>query len=210
MGNVGADIHGEAALIKHVEILAKALPAPVDAFMQRGAGNILDPFHQFDQAILAAGPDRREADAAIAHHDRCHPVIAGRGELTVPCCLSVKMGVHIDKARRDEQAGRIDHRLITLGGQVWPNLRDHPTRKPDVRANRLTALAIRQKTAANEGAGHVQSLKSAMTRNSTLERGAITSPGSGLTNAPWMQPTGASGFVSQPLKMTTSSCVICE
>ena len=37
--------------------------------MQDGAGDVLDAFHQFDEAVVIAGMDRRESDAAVADHD---------------------------------------------------------------------------------------------------------------------------------------------
>ncbi len=50
-----ADIDGERPLLDGVEVLGEALPLPGDALGQRGAGNVLDAFHQLDEPLFAAG-----------------------------------------------------------------------------------------------------------------------------------------------------------
>ena len=55
---------------ERVEVLGERLPTPVDALVQRGAGDVLDALHQLDEEVLLAAPHRREADAAVAHHQR--------------------------------------------------------------------------------------------------------------------------------------------
>ena len=65
-------------VVERVEVLGEALPVPVDALVQRGAGDVLDALHQLDEEALAAGAHRREADAAVAHHDGGDAVPARR------------------------------------------------------------------------------------------------------------------------------------
>ena len=210
MGDLGPDIHRPVPPPQRIEIFAEAFPAPGHALVKRGAGNILDPFHQLDQPILTARPHRREADPAIAHDHCGHAMPARWGKLLVPGRLTVIMRVHIDKARRDKQAAGVDHRFARLRRKPGTNFGDYAALKADIGLDWRTAVAICERSATDQGAGHGQSLNKAMTRNSTLERGWVTGPGSGWIKAPWIQPTGASGSVSHPLKMTISSWVICE
>ena len=84
------------------------LPLPRDAFVQRGAGDVLDALHQADQPVVLVGPHRREADAAVAHHDRRHAVLARRREQRVPGDLAVVVRVDVDEAGRDEEPVGVD------------------------------------------------------------------------------------------------------
>ena len=103
-----ADVERARHLLDRVQVLGKAFPAPLDSFGERGAGNVLDAFHQADQKFFLAGLDGSEADAAIAHHDRGHAVPARRSEIRIPGDLAVVMRVDIDEAGRDQQSGRVD------------------------------------------------------------------------------------------------------
>ena len=106
--HLAADVDGELLLADDVEVLGVAFPAPGDALGERGAGNVLDAFHQADQPVFATGPHRREADAAVAGHDGGHAVPAGRLEQGVPADLAVVVGVDVDKAGRDDLSGGVD------------------------------------------------------------------------------------------------------
>ena len=72
--------------------------------MQRRAGDVLDALHQLDQPLVVGRAHRREADAAVAHHDRGHAMPARRCQLDVPRRLAVVVGVDVDEAGRDEGA----------------------------------------------------------------------------------------------------------
>ena len=90
--------------LERIEILAERFPRPVEAFVERGAGNVLDAFHQLDQALAVLDLHRREADAAIAHHRRGDAVPARGLQVRVPGRLAVIVGVDVDEAGRDQQA----------------------------------------------------------------------------------------------------------
>ena len=84
-----AEIDGERPLLDGVEVLGEALPLPGDALGQRGAGDVLDAFHQLDQPLFAAGADRREPDAAVAADHggdavQARRLQASRSQLTWP------------------------------------------------------------------------------------------------------------------------------
>ena len=51
---------------------------------------------------------RREADAAVAHHQRGHAVVDAGREGLVPAGLAVVVGVDVDEARRQPGAGGVD------------------------------------------------------------------------------------------------------
>ena len=82
------------------------LPAPRDALVQRGAGDVLDALHELDEPVVPVGPHRREADAAVAHDHGRDAVPRRRREQRVPGDLAVVVRVHVDPARGDEQARR--------------------------------------------------------------------------------------------------------
>ena len=69
MRDVRRDIDGAPALGQRVHIFGEGFPIPGHAFGQRGAGNVLDTFHEADQPVMLVGFGRRETDAAIAHDD---------------------------------------------------------------------------------------------------------------------------------------------
>ena len=99
-GNVGhlrTDVHG-VRRIDDVQIFRETLPAPGDAFVQGGAGNIFHRLHDLDQLALSAGMHGRETDATIAHHYRRYAMPATRCELFVPAHLAVIVGVDINEA----------------------------------------------------------------------------------------------------------------
>ena len=69
---------------ERVEVLGERLPLPLDALVQRGAGDVLDALHQLDEPVLLAGPHRGEADAAVADHDGGDAVAAPTGRAPGP------------------------------------------------------------------------------------------------------------------------------
>ena len=109
---LGAEIHVARPRLQRIEILAERFPRPVQALVERRAGNVLDAFHQLDQALAVLDLDRREAHAAIAHHRRGDAVPARGLQVRIPGRLAVIMGVDVDEARRDQQALGVD----LLGG----------------------------------------------------------------------------------------------
>ena len=105
---LGAEIHVARPRLQRVEILAEGFPRPVQPLVERRAGNVLDAFHQFDQALAVLDLHRREADAAIAHHRRGDAVPARGLQMRIPGRLAVIVRVDVDEARRDQQALGVD------------------------------------------------------------------------------------------------------
>ena len=65
--DAGTEIHVARPRLQRVEILTEGFPGPVQAFVERGAGNVFHAFHQLDQALAVLELHRRKADTAIAH-----------------------------------------------------------------------------------------------------------------------------------------------
>ena len=108
VGDLRADVDGEAATVQSVEILGEALPVPRHALGQGGPGDVLDPFHEPDEPVVAVGTGRREADAAVAGDDGRHAVPRAGSEHLVPGGLAVVVGVDVDPARCHERAVGVD------------------------------------------------------------------------------------------------------
>jgi len=110
VGHLRADVDA-VRRVDGVEVLTEALPAPLDALVQRRAGDVFDGLHQGDELTLGARAHRREADAAVAHHHGGHPVPRRRRDLLVPAHLTVEVGVDVDETRRHQLALGVDDAL---------------------------------------------------------------------------------------------------
>src|SRR6202034_2026443 len=69
VGDEGRHVEYTRRPLHLVEVLAEGLPVPVHALGERGAGNVLDALHQLNQPGAVGLAGRREAHAAVAHHD---------------------------------------------------------------------------------------------------------------------------------------------
>ena len=118
VGDLGAEVDVAWMALEVVEVLREGLPRPRQALVQRHAGDVLDAFHQLDEALVVGGPHRGEADAAVAHHGGRDAVPARRGQLDVPGRLAVVVGVDVDEAGRDE--GAVGVELATAAPSTSP------------------------------------------------------------------------------------------
>ena len=84
VGELRAQVDVVRAPLDRVEVLAEALPGPVDALVEHGARDVLDPFHERDEARVRVRPHRGEADAAVAHDRRRDAVPARRRQSARP------------------------------------------------------------------------------------------------------------------------------
>ncbi len=125
------DVHRERAPVERVEVLGERLPLPLDALVQRGAGDVLHAFHQLDEAFVLVGAHRREADPAVADHDRGDAVARRRIQDRVPGRLTVVVRVDVDEAGRDDAPGRVDD-LACVAVDVLADGDDHAVADGDV------------------------------------------------------------------------------
>ena len=133
--HVRPDVDRARHALERVEVLGERLPVPVDPLGERGAGDVLDAFHQLDEPLVAVRAHRREADAAVAEDRGGHAVPARRREVRVPGGLAVEVRVHVDEAGRDEQPVGVDGRAgrARRPGRPRRSRRRRPRRRPCAR-----------------------------------------------------------------------------
>ena len=110
-GDEAGDVDTEAAPVDGIEILAVALPLPVDAGLHDVVGDGLDVDEVLHQDLARRRLHRRHAHAAVAHDDRGHAVPRRARHHRVPRDLRVVVRVRIDEARRQHQPLGVDHAL---------------------------------------------------------------------------------------------------
>ena len=95
---------------------------------------------------------RRETDAAIAEHHRGDAMPARRRQQRVPHRLAVVMGVHVDPAGRDHEAGGVD--VAPGRALLAADRRDAAARDRHVAGESRLAGAIDDGAAANDDVVH--------------------------------------------------------
>ncbi len=108
MRGLGGDVDRARMALQRIEEVGEALPVPGQPVGQHGVGDFLDALHQIHQRAAMMLSHRREADAAIAEHDRGDAMPARRRQQRIPHRLAVVMGVHVDPAGRDQKAAGVD------------------------------------------------------------------------------------------------------
>ena len=99
-----------------------------------------------------SGARGREADAAVAHRDRRHPVERGRRDDRVPGDLAVEMRVDVDEAGRDDRPVRVDLPCPALVDGA--DRGDHPVGDRDVAGSSRCAGAVDQGAVADHEVSH--------------------------------------------------------
>jgi hypothetical protein len=102
-----------------------------------------------------SGLHRREAEAAVAEHQRGDAVPSGDGAVGIPANLRVVMRVQIDEAGRDDQPVGVDG-LLREAGRAAADLRDLAVLDPDV------AAIARHARSVDDGAAFDVKIESAM------------------------------------------------
>ncbi len=108
VSDLGPEIHCPLALVEGVEILREGLPLPFHALGQGTTGNVLDPFHQPDQPLVAIRTGWSEPDAAVTGDHGGHAVRTAWSQDLVPRGLPVVVGVDVHPARRYQQSVGVD------------------------------------------------------------------------------------------------------
>jgi hypothetical protein len=146
------DIDGARLPLQRVEEFGEALPVVFQSFCERDAGDVLDRLHEVDQLLAMLLAHRREADAAIAEHDRGDAVPGGRRQHRVPGRLAVIVGVHVDPAGGDQQSVGIDLALARPG--LAADRGDAAIVDGDIAAERRLAAAVDDLAATDHGVVH--------------------------------------------------------
>ena len=147
MRNLQAHIERERRGFHRIHIFGEALPVPLDAFGKRRTRNILDTFHQAEQPFALLRLAGRKAHAAIAHYGGRH-AMEGRGlEIGVPGDLAVIMRMHIDEARRDDLAARVD--FLRARARDLADLDDAAARNGDIGVDGLRPRPVEHGAAAD-------------------------------------------------------------
>ena len=156
--DLSADVH-RVGRVDAVEVLGERLPAPGDAVVERGAGDVLDALHELHEPVLGAGADRREPDAAVAHDDGGHAVPTRWRDVLVPTDLAVVVGVDVDEAGGEQVAlGVDDAPCLGRRGAGGRDVRDLPVVDRHVAALRRGAGAVDDGCVADDQIVHLLSL----------------------------------------------------
>ncbi len=140
VGELRAQVDVVRPALDRVEVLAEALPGPVDPLVEHGTRDVLHPLHQRDQARVRVGPHRREAHAAVAHDGGRDAVPARRRHALVPGRLPVVVRVDVDEARRDQQT--VGVHLLGAPARHRPHGGDRPAVHRHVGPPGLAALPV--------------------------------------------------------------------
>ncbi len=152
VGHLGGEVDVMRAPLERIEVLAEAVPLPVEALVEGRARDVLDALHQLDEPLVILVVDRREPDPAVAHDHRGHAMPGRRDDLAVPGRLPVVVAVHVDEARRDDRTVGVDHpRRVTLDP---PDGGDPPVADRDVAARGCRARAVDDRAAADDQVVH--------------------------------------------------------
>ena len=153
MGDLRADVEHLRHAVHRVEVLGERLPTPLDAVGERGAGDVLDAFHEPDQPFVLVRLHRGEPHAAVAHDDGRDPVPARRGEHRIPGDLAVEVGVDVDEAGSDDHPAGVD-RLPGAGVLEVTDLGDPVTVDRHIGSPRLRSGAVDERSPTDHQVMH--------------------------------------------------------
>jgi hypothetical protein len=121
-GHQPGDVDAESAAVDGVEVLAVALPLPVDAGLHDVVGDRLDVDEVLHEDLARLGLHGSHAHAAVAHDHGRHAVPGRARDHRVPRDLGIVVCVGIDEPRRQHQAAGVEHPV----GRVSVALADRP------------------------------------------------------------------------------------
>src|SRR6185369_1233041 len=122
-------------------------PLRPDARLERGERHALDVLERPQDQLAMRRPRRRDAEAAVADHDRGDAVPRGDREHAVPEDLRVVVRVDVDEARRDDEPARVE-RARGRAAHL-PYLGDSAATYADVALAARSARPVDQSAAAN-------------------------------------------------------------
>ena len=108
VGDVGTHVEHAAMRAEYVQIVRERLPTPGQALGQGRSRDVLHPFEQADEPVMAIGPGRGETDAAVAHGHGGDPVPRRGGQQGIPGGLAVEVSMDVDESGRHQGSVGID------------------------------------------------------------------------------------------------------
>ena len=137
-----------------VHVLGERFPTtPLNTFVERGARNIFDTFHQFDQRLLAARSNGRKANTTVTHHDCCRTVTGRRVHDFVPTHLAVVVRVHVNPAGRHDGTIGIDGFFGRLGDRAT-DFNNHPVAHANIALATIGSCAVNNGSTLNDVIKH--------------------------------------------------------
>src|SRR5262249_18499447 len=145
-----ADVDRRAARLERVQELGEALerPLPPDAGEERLQGHALDALPRAQDELTVCRPGRRDAQAAVAHHQRRDAVPGRDRQHAIPEHLGVVVRVDVDEAGSDDGALGVDGARGAAGHVA--DRRDATVAHGDVAAPARRARAVDQRAAADQ------------------------------------------------------------
>ncbi len=108
MGHEGGHVQDAVVALHLVEVVTEALPVPGHALVERRTGDVLHAFHEADEEVPLAGPDRGKAHTAVAGDHGGHAMPARWRHLWIPGDLAVVMGVDVHPSGGDQGTVGVD------------------------------------------------------------------------------------------------------
>jgi hypothetical protein len=108
VGNLDGKVDRVREAVDRIHVLGKTLPVPAESFGERDTGDVLDAFHQLDQALVVLGAAGGKTDTAASRDARGDAMNRAGCEVRIPGDLAVVVGVDIDEAWGDDRAGRVE------------------------------------------------------------------------------------------------------
>ena len=152
--NLGADVDGPRDAVEHVEVFGERLPAPGDPLAQRGAGDVLDAFHELDEPVALVLGDRGEADPAVAHDDGRDAVQRRGFQHRIPGGLTVVMAMDVDESGGDDPAVGLDDLGAVTDRARCPDRGDAPVVDGDISPLGRGARPVHDRAAADHQIVH--------------------------------------------------------
>ena len=109
MWNERADVRAQRDIFEMVQVIPRVIPVHcLDALVQHGFGDILDPGEAVDDGVLRAGllPAKAGAQAAVAHQHGGRPVPDHFRQTGFQIDFQVQVGVNIQQAGQQPLALR--------------------------------------------------------------------------------------------------------
>ena len=108
MADVAGVVDALRQRVEDIEVFGVGLPTPLDAGQHRLPGDVLRTLQVAEYEIRLALPARRQSEAAVAHHNARHAVVARTGSEVIPEHLGIHVRMAVDESGCDDVTFRVD------------------------------------------------------------------------------------------------------